>query len=129
MFANEWAGDYSSFLRKKKATFNISALEDSVVFVLYYDSIQKAYDKSKTFERLGRIIAESLFLAFESKSASFLIKNPEERYIDLVTTRPEILEKIPLKYISSMVGIQPESLSRIRKRVHEGKATQSMYKR
>lgn len=99
------------------------------MFVLYYDSIQKAYDKSKTFERLGRIIAESLFLAFESKSASFLIKNPEERYIDLVTRRPEILEKIPLKYISSMVGIQPESLSRIRKRVHEGKATQSMFKR
>ncbi|MGN6437356.1 MAG: Crp/Fnr family transcriptional regulator [Agriterribacter sp.] len=129
VFANQWVGDYTSFLRKKTATLNISALEDSVVFLLYYDSVQKAYDKSKTFERLGRIIAESLFIAFESRSASFLIKNPEERYIDLVTKRPEMLEKIPLKYISSMLGIQPESLSRIRKRVQVGKTAQSMFKR
>lgn len=120
-FPNEWVGDYASYLLKKPATLNISALEDTVVFLFYYDSMQKAYEESKTFERLGRIIAESMFIEFESKSASFLTKTPEERYTELVTKHPELLKKIPLKYISSMLGIQPESLSRIRKRVQTGK--------
>lgn len=120
-FPNEWAGDYASFLREKPAVLNITAMEDTVVFLFYYEAMQTAYDKFKIFERFGRLIAESLFIELENKSASFLTKTPEERYVDLIKQRPEILAKIPLKYISSMLGIQPESLSRIRRRIQSGK--------
>ncbi|MBX3255129.1 MAG: Crp/Fnr family transcriptional regulator [Chitinophagaceae bacterium] len=120
-FPNEWAGDYTSFLQRKPAMLNITALEDTVVYLFYYEAMQKAYDRFKTFERLGRLIAESLFIELENKSASFIIKTPEERYIDMISRRPEIIAKIPLKYISSMLGIQPESLSRIRRRMQKNK--------
>lgn len=120
-FPDEWVGDYSSFLRQQPASVNITALEDSVVLLLYYDKMQEGYEKFKVFERFGRLMAESLFIEMEKKTSSFLIKSPEERYIDLITQRPEIIAKIPLKYISSMLGIQPESLSRIRRRMQTGK--------
>lgn len=120
-FPDEWVGDYASFLRQQPARLNITALEDTVVLLLYYDKMQQGYERFRVFERFGRLIAESLFIELENKTASFLTKSPEERYIDLITQRPEIIAKIPLKYISSMLGIQPESLSRIRRRMQGSK--------
>ncbi|MFT3945897.1 MAG: Crp/Fnr family transcriptional regulator [Agriterribacter sp.] len=113
---DSWTGEYASFLTRKPSTVNIEALEDTELFILNYDVVQRGYEKAKVFERFGRLMAEALFIDVVNRSSDFLTKTPEGRYRDLLQQKPEVFNRVPLKYIASMIGIEPESLSRIRKR-------------
>ena len=113
---DSWTSEYASFLSKTPSAVSIEALEDTELFMLSYEGIQRGYDKAKVFERFGRLMAEALFIDVVNKSSDFLTKTPEERYLDLMQQEPEIINRVPLKHIASMIGIEPESLSRIRKR-------------
>lgn len=111
-----WTSEYASFLSRTPSVVSIEALEDSELFILRYEAMQRGYDKAKVFERFGRLMAEALFIDVVTKSSDFLTKTPEERYLDLLQQQPEIFNRVPLKHIASLIGIEPESLSRIRKR-------------
>lgn len=113
---NDWTGDYAAFLKKTTCTVTIEALEDTELFLLSYDNIQRGYEKGKIFERFGRLMAEALFIDIVERNSDLHIKSPEALYLDLLQKQPEIVNRVPLKYIASMLGIEPESLSRIRKR-------------
>ncbi|MFT4094999.1 MAG: Crp/Fnr family transcriptional regulator [Niabella sp.] len=115
---NEWTGNYVSFLTRTSSDTCLEALEDTEIFQLHYDKIQKAYEYSPVFERLGRRIAESLFIDAVSRYSTGIRKPPEIRYMEMERADPEFLSRIPLKYVASMLGIEPGSLSRIRKRMH-----------
>jgi DNA-binding MarR family transcriptional regulator len=65
----------------------------------------------------GRLAAESLFLEKSKRELSLLTNTPEQRYLNLFTEHPELIRKIPLKYIASYIGVTPQALSRIRKRI------------
>jgi CRP-like cAMP-binding protein len=58
-----------------------------------------------------------------SRNKALLYNSPEERYLRLMKERPKVMERVPLQYIASYLGIQPESLSRIRKRLATGKSS------
>ena len=120
-FENEYACDYESFLTREPAKLNVRAMEDCELLELDYDSVQKLYDNYPVWQKYGRLIAESLFIHVAGRSRDLLSKSPEELYLDLLQTRPHIIERMPLQYIASYLGVQPESLSRIRKRVMEVK--------
>ncbi|MCC6287919.1 MAG: Crp/Fnr family transcriptional regulator [Chitinophagaceae bacterium] len=113
---DSWTSEYASFLCKKPSSVSIEALEETELIILRYDSVQRGYDKAKVFERFGRLMAEALFIDLENRNSDFLTKTPEERYLLLLQQEPEMFNRVPLKYIASMIGIEPESLSRIRKR-------------
>ncbi|MES2652077.1 MAG: Crp/Fnr family transcriptional regulator [Bacteroidota bacterium] len=113
----EWISNYGSFLSKEKSLFYIDAMEDTELYLLSYSDIQKMYDLGKTYERIGRLMVEQVFLRTINRHVSMLIHNPEERYVKLLEEKPYLFERVPLKQIASMLGIEPESLSRIRKRV------------
>jgi DNA-directed RNA polymerase specialized sigma subunit len=49
--------------------------------------------------------------------ATFITKSPEDRYLELMNTQPELFQKVPQQYIASFIGVSPETLSRIKKRV------------
>lgn len=113
---NMWASDYAAFLTRSKSGMNIEALEDTVLIQLHYDHMQKGYERAKAFERFGRKMAESLFLSTVQRTVDIMVKSPETRYRELLEHDAEMINRVPLKYIASMLGIEPESLSRIRKR-------------
>lgn len=115
--AGEWISNYGSFLSREKSLFYIDAMEDTELFLLSYDDLQKLYELGKAFERIGRLMVEQVFLRTLSRHVSLLTHNPEERYVKLLEEKPHLFERVPLKQIASMLGIEPESLSRIRKRV------------
>lgn len=115
--AGEWISNYGSFLSREKSLFYIDAMEDTELYLLSYDDLQKIYSISKAYERIGRLMVEQVFLRTLSRHVSLLIHNPEERYLKLLEEKPHLFELVPLKQIASMLGIEPESLSRIRKRV------------
>jgi CRP-like cAMP-binding protein len=112
-----WAAEYASFLTKQPSAVTIEALEPCELFLLSYDAVQQGYERGKVFERFGRKMAENLFITHVNEVSKMQTKSPEERYLNLMREQPEIISRVPLKYIASMLGIIPESLSRIRKRI------------
>jgi len=116
-FEGEWLGDYESFLLKAPTQCHIETIEDTELFLLSYADMHKLYDKSQRFERFGRLIAERLFIETAKSMSKLLMQTAEDRYLDLLTNQPHIFERLPQALIASYLGIQPQSLSRIRARL------------
>jgi CRP-like cAMP-binding protein len=98
----------------------IQAIEDTELVSLSFDSLQQLYNHkllSYKMERFGRLIAEYLICCYDDRLNSFIIQSPEERYLDLLSSRPDIIQRIPQHHIANFLGITPVSLSRIRRRV------------
>lgn len=114
---NRYTTEYTSFLNRKPTFFYIEALEDTEVLMINYDKMQQLYAKSHNGERLGRLISEQVYLFIAQRNLSLLVESPERRYQKMVKEFPHILQRVPQHQIASYLGIKPESLSRIRKRM------------
>jgi CRP/FNR family transcriptional regulator, anaerobic regulatory protein len=116
-FANSWYTDYASFLTGQPTAENLQALETCEVVQFKKEDLYKLFNQYPIFDRVGRVMAENAFLSLSRLNQMLTNEAPEERYLNLFKNRPEIVEKIPQHYIASYLGIKPESLSRIRKRI------------
>lgn len=114
---NEFIAEYQSFLSKSKSIQAIQAIEDTTLLVTDYDGLQTIYNKTKNGNLIGRIVIEYRFGLLMQQLLSIYMHNPEERYLNFLKTFPDLVQRIPQYYISSYVGVKPESLSRIRKRL------------
>lgn len=117
VFDNQIMASFEGILEKAPSKTTIQALEDSEIFVLDYAKMRKMYNVSSKFENIGRLIGEYYILMLHNQLSSFLLDTPEERYLKLVENNPDLLNKVPLQYIASYIGVTPVSLSRIRKRI------------
>ncbi len=117
VFENGITADYGSFLRQSPARLNIEALESTFVLEMGYNAMQQLYATVPSAERIGRKVAEFLFMAVSERNDSFILDDPELRYRKLVETRPKVMQRVPLYMIASYLGITPEALSRIRRRI------------
>ena len=113
----EFITDYRSFLTNTPAEKNVRCLEDTELMVINYDDLQEQYDLSPTFEKVGRLMAEALFMNWQQKAKSLLLDDAEARYLKLVAKRPNLPQRVPQYLIASYLGVKPETLSRIRKRL------------
>ena len=82
-----------------------------------YQDLQEVYKTTKIGNLIGRLTAERLFLVKSKREQNLLNCTAEERYLNLFKDYPEVIKLIPLKYISSYIGVTPQGLSRIRKRI------------
>ncbi len=118
-FENEFVTDYDSFLDKKPARYYIEALEESEVVTFSLSALKEAYNKSKNWERFGRIMAEAAYKITTQRVESFLFLDGEQRYLQLIKNQPHIIDRVPLYHIASYLGLERESLSRLRKKIAE----------
>ena len=116
-FPNNFISDYSSFLKNKKSKAFIQALEDCSVTLLHKEDVNTLYEKLPKFYELSNNIVQELYLDVSEKYESFLIKSAEERYLELINNRPSLSQKIPQYMLASYIGVTPEGLSRIKKRI------------
>ncbi len=116
-FENDFVMDYDSFLQEKPSKYFIQALEDAEIVVFNLRTLQNAYNSSQNWERFGRIMAEYSYKTTTNRVESFMFMDAEQRYLDVLKNQPKILDKIPLFHIASYLGIERESLSRIRKKI------------
>lgn len=116
-FENSFATDYESFMHRRPARFCIEAIEDCELLYLGYADVQRLYDELQEGQRLARQIAEGLYLALRQRAESLLLDTPEERYRQLLVTHSPILQRVNQYYIATYLGIKPQSLSRIRRRI------------
>jgi CRP-like cAMP-binding protein len=119
-FEGEWLGDYESFLLQQPSSDYIEALEDCELYTLSYDDMQSLYEYKDCFQKFGRLIAEKLFISIAKSMRNLQLQSAKERYLALLSDRPQIFERLPQHLIASYLGIQPQSLSRIRAEVARG---------
>jgi len=117
VFANEFVSAYDSFLMQAPCQYELEAIVTTTLWQISYQDLQSIYNDTSVGNEIGRKNAEALFLKKSGRELSLLNKSAEERYLDLFTERPELIKKIPLKYIASYIGITPQALSRIRRRI------------
>lgn len=116
-FENEFVTDYDSFLQGKPSRYFIQAIDDATIVTFNLEALLNAYDQSKNWERFGRIIAEHAYKQTTQRVESFLFMDGEQRYLHLLKTAPHIFDRVPLYHIASYLGLERESLSRLRKKV------------
>lgn len=121
-FENHLVSSYFSALTDQPSQLTIEALTDCQILVFPYKVLISLYDRSHSWERFGRKIAEYLCLGLEERMTGLLIRSPEERYLQLLQeNRKKIIERIPQHLIANYLGITPVSLSRIRGRISRKK--------
>ncbi len=115
--------NYESVLTETPSQMIIEATEASEITLLHKNDVFKLYQSSAKWQEAGRLISDQIFLKAKQRIDTLLFLSPEERYIDLLNNQPEILQQIPQKHIATYLGIQPQSLSRIRKRMNNDSFT------
>ena len=96
---------------------NRVCMEDCVLVVGNEEKAAALFRQHPRFETLSRRVMEQVMAEQQARLASYLTDSPEQRYRDLLETRPSLLQRVPLYVLASYVGVQPETLSRIRKRL------------
>ncbi|KFE71988.1 Crp/Fnr family transcriptional regulator [Hyalangium minutum] len=91
--------------------------EDTTVVVGTEQREQDLYRRFPRFESISRRVMQKVLAEQQERFASYLTDGPEQRYLKLSKTRPEIFQRIPQYQLASYIDVKPESLSRIRKRI------------
>jgi CRP-like cAMP-binding protein len=117
---NQFVVSFRSFVSRNPCWYFIEAMEDSEILFISYNDLNSLYETHSNWGKFGRLLAESFFNIAQTRTEEFIFFSHEQRYIRLLESHPDIVERIPAYHISSYLGITNPSLSRIRKRV-EGK--------
>ena len=115
---NHTLGDYESFQKHQPTRFSIQAVEDSEVMI-FDRRVMQFFETIPQGQHFLRLIAEDLAFLLRDKVLSLFLDTPEERYLKLLKAQPELLQRIPQYYLASYLGIEPQSLSRLKRRVHQ----------
>lgn len=116
-FPGEFVSAYDSFLTQAPSLYELETLADTTLWRISYTDLAEVYQLTKSGNTIGRFIAEKLYLIKSKREQSLLKETPEQRYLNLFEERPNVIKQIPLKYIASYIGVTPQALSRIRKRI------------
>jgi CRP-like cAMP-binding protein len=113
----EYTCNYASFLDKSPSGTGIQCIEPTTLLVISYNDLQLFYTHLAEGQKFGRLICEFLYVQAIKKVSSIYSNQPEQRYLQFLDAYADLLPRLPQYYISSYVGVQPPSLSRIRKRL------------
>lgn len=109
--------DLYSFLTGEPATYNIDALEDSELVLISKAAHEELLTKNSRYETYMRLQVTGAYLALQKRLNSVLSLSPEERYRNLVQSYPDLVQRFPQHMIASHMGLTPETLSRIRRKI------------
>ena len=115
-------GDYESFRRQTPAYFSCQAIEDSKILILNTQAIA-LLETMPDGQKLLRLVVENLAFELRDRLLSLYRDSPEQRYLTFLKNEPELLQRIPQHYLASHLGIEPESLSRLKRRIQEKRST------
>ena len=115
---NYTLGDYESLRRQKPACFSCQAIEDSEVLIINIQVI-KVLETEPDGQKLLRLIVEDLAFGLRDCLLSLYRDSPERRYLDLLKNEPQLIQRIPQYHLASYLNIEPESLSRLKRRIRK----------
>lgn len=116
-YTEEQAVTLSCYGKKNPSEVYLECIEDTIASVGSPGLETKMFQKYPQLESLARVMGDIMMTKSQDTFAVFKMASPEERYMNLLKNRPDLLQRAPQHQIASYLGIKPESLSRIRKRI------------
>jgi CRP-like cAMP-binding protein len=110
----EFATSFYSFITNEQAPETLEALEDCELIQISHYDLQNLYKKFPETERIGRIITENYYLKLEERFLNIQFRTAKERYQNLLTKNPALLQRASLGQIATYLGMSQETLSRTR---------------
>lgn len=114
---NQFVSSYESFTKQRPSSHNLECVEPSELVVISQESAFALLSFSKSFDSLARIMMEDELAMYQKIVASFITLTPEERYQELIKSNPKLIQRIPQYQLATYLGVNAESLSRIKKRI------------
>jgi CRP-like cAMP-binding protein len=113
---NNFITDFKSFTQNIPSNYYFQILKDAELFIIKRTDLFNLYTENRNIESFGRIMAEHVALRTIEIAMSLSSEKPEERVYNLIIKRPDLFQAVPQRYLANLLGISPESLSRIRAR-------------
>ncbi len=116
-FENNFVSSYESFTKQVPAKHNLQVIEDSTIAIITAEVAYKLVQLYPAFDFLARTMMEEELIMCQEIISNFITLNAEERYLKLIESNDQILQRIPQHQLATYLGITAETLSRIRKRI------------
>lgn len=113
-FENDFVTSFHSFITIKPAVENLDAMEDAILWSMSKQALDELFDEYPAIERLMRKAYEKYYIRLEERYVNAQFKTATQRYEELMESNSHILQRVPLGYVASFLGISQETLSRIR---------------
>lgn len=115
----QWVLSMQSFTQLKPSNHYLDCCMDCSLVVGNREKEEYLYKRFPKLETVSRKVMEKVFAEQQERISTYATDTPEQRYLKLLQSRPDLFQKIPQYQIASYVGVKPESLSRIRKRLFQ----------
>lgn len=112
-----WISDLYSLLTQEPSTLSIDALEDTQVLLLDQADLETIYARCPVFERYFRLLMQSRYVVLQARVNAALSQTAAEKYQHFLRKYPNLVQRVPQHIIASYLGLTPESLSRVRRRL------------
>ena len=109
--------DFKSLTQNVPTKYNFQILKDANLSVIKKKDLFRLYEEHRNIESLGRIMAEQVAQRTIDIAMSLSSDKPAERVEKLINQRPDLFQEVPQRYLANLLGLSPESLSRIRARI------------
>ncbi len=113
----ELIGSSASFLSGKPSYYYVEALEPCTLLSISRASLERAYQESPKIEKLGRLVTTYFVLQKEEWELECMRLDTRERFLRFIGNNPELLMRVPQKYLASYLNMKPETFSRLKNRV------------
>lgn len=113
----QWIISLENFGAKTPSKYSLVCVEDTSVVIGNEQKAQELFKQYPRFETISRQIMEKVFFEQQTLMTSYITDKPEQRYLKLLETRPDVFQRVPQYDIATYIGVKPESLSRIRKKL------------
>jgi CRP-like cAMP-binding protein len=108
-----------SFHSRTPSEFCLETIEPTSMASITYDNLEKVYSTNAKMERLGRLVTTFSMVIKDRWQINTIRMTPRERFLDFVHKNPELLQRVPQKYLASYLNIQPETFSRFKHMLKE----------
>ena len=112
-----------SVTNNSPSDYFISCIEDSIILISNTEMSEEVNRKFPKFDTMCRMLSEELLAKKQIDFDEFKTSSPEERYLNLIQKRPDLIQRVPQHQLASYLGIKPQSLSRLRARILEKSKT------
>ena len=103
----------------RASRFAYEAVEETTLLEADYAAIEEILDNNPKFEKMRHHFTLTMLAGALARMESFILFTPEERYLELIREKPDLLQRVPGKHLATLLGITPVSLSRIRRRLSD----------